>query len=129
MGGALALLDAVLFRMLLGPTTEIRTVLYGMSRVGNEQFVNFVDALLPASVKNIVNMNDPYPVTPSLALGFHGVAGEIHIQDSDGKWIVCPGDDNADPRCIAGTVTSLNDANFSNHIGPYDSITISCTGS
>jgi hypothetical protein len=126
-GGALALLDGALFRMLLNPTTDVKVVTYGMSRVGNQPFASFVDAILAQNVKNIVNMRDPWPVAPAISLGYSQVAGEIHIRRG-GQWTVCPGDNNGDPRCIAGTVTSLNNANMQDHFGPYDNIMMTCSG-
>ena len=125
LGGAIALLDGVLLRMLLNPTTEVRVVTYGMSRVGNNVFAGLVDALLPGSVKHINNKRDPVPMVPAISLGYHQVSGEVHIQD-DGGWISCPGQDNADPRCTAGSVTSINNAQFSDHPGPYNGIMINC---
>lgn len=126
-GGAIALLDALFFSMILGPSTEVRSVNYGMSRVGNDAFAGFVDSLLPGNVKRIVNKRDPYPVVPALSLGYSAVDGEIHIRE-DGIWISCPDTDNGDPRCIAGTVTSMNAANFQDHLGPYDGVVLSCSG-
>jgi predicted lipase len=125
LGGAIALLDGLLLRMLLDPTTEVRVVTYGMSRVGNSAFASMVDAILPGGVKHINNKRDPVPVVPALSLGYNQVSGEIHIQDT-GEWISCPGEDNGDPRCTAGTVTSINNAQFSDHPGPYNGIMINC---
>lgn len=125
LGGAIALLDGVLLRMLLDPTTEVKVVTYGMSRVGNDEFAGLVDAILPGNVKHIGNKRDPVPIVPAISLGYHQVAGEIHIQDN-GKWISCPGEDNMDPRCIAGTVTSINNAQFGDHPGPYNGIMMNC---
>jgi predicted lipase len=125
LGGAIALLDGVLLRMLLNPTTDVKVVTYGMSRVGNNVFAGLVDAMLAGSVKHINNKMDPMPVVPALSLGYTQVAGEIHIQDN-GNWVSCPGDDNMDPRCIAGTVTSINNAQFKDHSGPYNGIMINC---
>lgn len=125
LGGALSLLDGVLLRMLLPPTTEVRVVAYGLPRAGNGDFASFVDSILPDTVKHINNRNDPVPIVPAISLGYHQISGEIHIQNS-GAWISCPGEDNGDPRCSAGTVTSINDAVFSDHSGPYDNVMINC---
>lgn len=125
LGGAISLLDAVLLRMLLPPTTEVRVVAYGLPRVGNSAFAGFVDAMLPGTVKHINNKKDPLPIVPAISLGYNQIIGEIHIQAS-GAWISCPGEDNGDPRCSVGTVTSINDATFSDHSGPYDGIMINC---
>lgn len=126
LGGALALLDGLLIRMLLSTTTDVRVVAYGLPRVGNSEFAGFVDAMLPQSVKRINNKRDPYPIAPAISLGYHNVRGEVHIQNN-GKWIACPDDDNADPRCSVGTVTSMNDANFADHLGPYDNVMMTCS--
>jgi predicted lipase len=125
LGGAIALLDGLLLRMLLDPNTEVRVVTYGMPRVGNQEFASTVDALLAHSVKHIGNKRDPVPIVPAISLGYNQVSGEIHIEDS-GKWIQIPGGDNGDPRAIAGTVTSINDANFADHTGPYNGVSIGC---
>ena len=125
LGGAVALLDGVLLRMLLDPTTDVRVVTYGMSRIGNDNFAGMVDAILPGKVKHINNKRDPVPIVPAISLGYRQVAGEIHIQDN-GQWVMCPGEDNGDSRCIAGTVNSINDATFSDHSGPYNGIMINC---
>jgi predicted lipase len=126
-GGAIALLDALFFSM-NGMPNQVKTVNYGMSRVGNQAFAGLVDAYLPENVKRIVNKRDPFPVVPALSLGYSHVAGEVHIQE-DGKWTSCYGDDNGDSRCIAGTVTSMQDANFNDHFGPYANVTtLACSG-
>jgi predicted lipase len=125
LGGAISLLDGVLLRMLLPPTTEVRVVAYGLPRVGNSIFAGFVDSILPGTVKHINNKKDPLPIVPAISLGYNQVIGEIHIQDS-GAWISCPGEDNGDRRCSVGTVTSINDATFSDHPGPYNGVMINC---
>jgi len=125
LGATIALLDGVLFRMLLDPTTEVRVVAYGMPRIGNQAFAGFVDAILPGKVKHINNKRDPLPVVPALSLGFQQPSGEIHIQQ-DGSWVQCPGEDNGDSRCSVGTVTSINDASFGDHSGPYNGVMINC---
>ncbi len=124
-GAGLALLDGVLLRMLLAPNTDVRVIAYGLPRIGNDVFANFVDAILPRRVKHIANMRDPVPTVPAISLGYHQCSGEIHIQQS-GQWIECPYQDNGDPRCIAGTVSSINSANFNDHYGPYDGVMMSC---
>ena len=127
-GGAVSLLDALFLRMQVVPaTTEVKTVSYGMPRPGNGPFADMVDSVLPGSAKRICNKKDPYPVVPALSTGYSSPDGEIHIQEN-GNWISCYGHDNGDNHCIAGTVTSINDAVFQDHSGPYDGIMISCLG-
>lgn len=127
-GAAIALLDGLLIRTMVSPNIDVKVVAYGMPRLGNQEFASFVDAILPQAVKHIGNKKDPVLVVPALSLGFAGISGEIHISEN-GKWNVCPGQDNGDPRCAVGTITSLNDASFSDHTGPYDNIMMQCNGS
>ena len=126
LGAALALLDGVRLRLLLAPTTDVRVVGYGMPRVGNHAFANFVDAILPGRVEHINNKHDPIPIMPAKFAGYHHVSGEIHIQEETGEWIGCPGQDNPDPRCIVGAVPSIFQAKFSDHSGPYNNIMLKC---
>ncbi len=126
LGAALALLDGVFLRIQLDPTIKISVVGYGMPRVGNEDFANFVDTILPGRVKHINNKKDPIPIVPGMWLGYHHVSGEVHIQNDSGGWITCPGQDNPDPRCIVGTVSSIFSAKFSDHHGPYNGVILKC---
>jgi predicted lipase len=89
LGAALALLDG-LFLSLNLPSVTVKVVGYGMPRVGNQAFADFVDNQLGGLVTHINNEEDPVPTLPGRFLGFHHVSGEIHIQDS-GTWDVCPG--------------------------------------
>ena len=93
LGAALALLDGVRLRLVLAPTTDVRVVGYGMPRVGNQDFANFVDTILPGRVEHFNNKHDPIPIIPAMSLGYHNVMGEVHIQET-GEWIACPGQDN-----------------------------------
>jgi predicted lipase len=127
LGAALALLDGVSFRLILDPTTNVNVIGYGMPRVGNQDFANLVDTILPGCVKRITNKHDPIPIVPAKAQGYHHVSGEIHIQQT-GEWITCPGQDNADARCIVGAVPSIFNAKFSDHSGPYNNIMLKCGG-
>jgi hypothetical protein len=68
----------------------VKVVSYGMPRVGNQDFANFVDTKLHGQVTHINNQEDPIPVVPLIAMGFHHPSGEIHIANS-GVWDVCPG--------------------------------------
>jgi predicted lipase len=89
LGGALALLDGVFLSLKL-PSATVRVVSYGMPRVGNQAFANFVDSQLSGRVTHVNNEEDPIPTVPGIFLGFHHPSGEIHIQDS-GAWDSCPG--------------------------------------
>ena len=127
LGAALALLDGVRLRLLLSPTTDVKVIGYGMPRVGDQGFANFVDVILLDRVSRINNKKDPVPTLPPMGLfgGYHHVSGETHIQET-GEWIECPGEDNRDPRCIVGAVPSIFQAKAPDHIGPYNNIMLKC---
>lgn len=68
---------------------------YGLPRVGNQAFADYVDQHITvlnggAGLVRINNKEDPVPILPGMFLGFHHPSGEIHIQDS-GAWDACPG--------------------------------------
>jgi predicted lipase len=90
LGGALALLDGLFLRLNLPASVAVKVVSYGMPRVGNQDFANFVDKQLNGQVTHINNQEDPVPLVPLIAMGFHHPSGEIHIIDS-GSWENCPG--------------------------------------
>jgi hypothetical protein len=90
LGAALSLLDGVFLRLQLDPSVTVSMVGYGMPRVGNQAFVDFVDGQLAGLVTHINNKEDPIPILPGRFLGFHHPSGEVHIQDS-GAWDACPG--------------------------------------
>ncbi len=78
-GGALALLDALFLSRQLNQI--VKAITYGMPRVGNQAFADFVDGNVPLT--HINNKEDPIPTLPPLSLGYRHASGEIHIQDSD----------------------------------------------
>jgi hypothetical protein len=88
LGAAISLLDAVYLPLWLPSTTNFKTIVYGLPRVGNKQFADYVDA--HATLTHINNKKDPVPILPFKWLGFVHPAGEIHIEES-GEWANCPG--------------------------------------
>ncbi|KAL5536678.1 hypothetical protein ACEPAF_501 [Sanghuangporus sanghuang] len=129
LGAALALLDAVYLRLHLPSSTVFKTVGYGMPRVGNQEFADYVDAHVTFSgggLSRINNQKDPIPILPGRGLGFHHPSGEIHIQESN-AWDACPGQDNTDERCTVGAVPNIFVSDSDDHSGPYDSIVMGCT--
>ena len=89
LGAALALLDAVYLPLHLPAGTTFRTVGYGMPRVGNQAFANYVDSHV-TSLTHINNKEDPVPILPGRFLGFVHASGEVHIMDNN-QWVACPG--------------------------------------
>ena len=91
LGAAVALLDALYFRIQFNSSVNVRMVGYGMPRVGNRPFANWVDSHLGSQVTHINNLKDPIPILPPRFLDFHHPSGEVHITDS-GTWESCPGE-------------------------------------
>ncbi|KAF8470270.1 lipase [Russula ochroleuca] len=125
LGGALALLDGVYLRLQLSKDVTVKVISYGMPRVGNQAFVNFVDSQLSRVVTHVNNQEDPIPIVPGMDLGYHHPSGEIHILDS-GAWDACPGQDNPSDLCIVGDVENIFEGNLKDHDGPYAGITMGC---
>ena len=91
LGAALALLDGLYLSLNL-PNAEVRVIGYGMPRVGNHAFANWVDSSrLSGQVTHINNKKDPVPILPGRSLGYHHASGEVHITGS-GAWEYCPGE-------------------------------------
>lgn len=95
LGAAISLLDTVFLQLQLPSSTPLRMIGYGLPRVGNQDFADYVDQHITslgggAGLVRINNMEDPVPILPGMFLGFHHPSGEIHIQDS-GAWDSCPG--------------------------------------
>jgi predicted lipase len=71
LGAALALLDSVLLRLQLPTTISVKFIGYGLPRVGNQAWANFVDARLSEDVTHINNKQDTVPIVPGMFLGYH----------------------------------------------------------
>ena len=98
LGAALALLDAVYLPLHLPSDTQFKTFAYGLPRVGNQAFADYVDSHITnldggTGLTRITNKKDPIPTTPGMFLGFHHPSGEIHIEDNN-AWDACPGKSN-----------------------------------
>ncbi|KAF8555830.1 alpha/beta-hydrolase [Imleria badia] len=123
LGAAITLLDSVYLPLWLPAGTTFQTIGYGLPRVGNQAFANYVDANL--HLTHINNEEDPIPICPGMFMGFVHPSGEVHIQDS-GEWAACPGQDNPSTQCIVGDVPEIWDGNLDDHDGPYNGITMGC---
>ncbi|KAI0766146.1 lipase [Trametes elegans] len=123
LGAALGLLDAI-FLPLHIPNIDVKFIGYGLPRVGNQAFADYVDAQ-PISVTHVNNEEDIVPILPGKFLGYHHPSGEVHIQDS-GAWLACPGQDNPSDECIVGDVSTIFDGSTSFHDGPYNGVKIGC---
>jgi predicted lipase len=119
LGAALALLDSVYLPLHVPAGTRVSAFTYGMPRVGNANFANYVDATHNGNLTHINNKEDPIPIIPGSFLGYVHPSGEVHIQDS-GSWVACPGHDNPSNLCIVGDVPTVFQGNLLDHDGPYD---------
>ena len=119
LGAALALLDAVYLPLHLPAGTLVHMVGYGLPRVGNAAFADYVDRNGALTLKHVNNREDPIPILPGRFLGFAHPVGEVHIQDS-GAWDACSGQDNPSTLCIVGDVPTVLEGHISDHLGPYD---------
>lgn len=122
LGAAITLLDAVYLPLHISGVS-FKTVGYGLPRVGNQAFADYVDAHV--SLTHINNKEDPIPTVPGMFLGFVHPSGEVHITDAN-AWEACPGQDNPSTQCIVGDVPEVWDGDESDHDGPYDGITMGC---
>ncbi|KAI0636124.1 lipase [Trametes polyzona] len=123
LGAAIGLLDALFLHLQLSGKT-VRFVGYGMPRVGNQAFADFVDGL-PISVTHVNNKKDIVPILPGRFLGFHHTSGEVHIQESN-AWAACPGQDNTSDECTVGDVPNISEGDADDHSGPYDGVEMGC---
>ncbi|KZW02191.1 lipase class 3 family protein [Exidia glandulosa HHB12029] len=120
LGAAIGLLDALFIRPLIPSSTPFKFVGYGLPRVGNPTFADWVDSLLP-DLTRVNNMQDPVPIIPGRFLGFGHPSGEVHIS-STSQWLACSGQDSEETGCINDTEPTIFNSDESNHDGPYDGI-------
>ncbi|KIJ65457.1 hypothetical protein HYDPIDRAFT_174924 [Hydnomerulius pinastri MD-312] len=119
LGAAIALLDSVYLVQHLPSEITIKTIGYGLPRVGNQAFADYVDTNL--RLTHINNRQDPIPTCPGQFMGYAQPSGELHIESS-GEWASCPGQDNPSSQCSYGAVPTVFDGNMENHNGPYNGI-------
>ncbi|OJA11520.1 hypothetical protein AZE42_09430 [Rhizopogon vesiculosus] len=62
LGAAISLLDSVYLPLWLPKGTTFRTIGYGLPRVGNQDFANYIDANV--HLTHINNKEDPIPIVP-----------------------------------------------------------------
>ncbi|KAI0741322.1 lipase [Daedaleopsis nitida] len=125
LGAAIALLDSVYLPLHLPNSTRVRAIVYGLPRVGNQEFADYVDAHSDITPVTHISRNlDPVPSLPLLSLGYHQPQGEIHVTATD-MWLLCPGQDNPSPECAAGAV-NLTHWSGPDHSGPFDGVHIQC---
>ncbi|KAH9936333.1 alpha/beta-hydrolase [Fomitopsis serialis] len=120
LGGALAELDAVYFKLNLPSNIAVVGRTFGTPRVGNSDWADLVNSLVPDFTR-MNNVDDPVPIVPGRFLGFQHPETELHVvSDSSYKVVACPGDDDAtDADCTISSVPNIVDADLLDHLGPY----------
>ncbi|KAF9518115.1 hypothetical protein BS47DRAFT_375650 [Hydnum rufescens UP504] len=127
LGGAIALLDAVYLPLHL-PGFTFSTSVFGLPRVGNPAFADYVDAHV-TNFAHITNKLDPIPILPPRSLGYAHPSNEKHIVTTgtaDGDWYACDGHDNTSVDCSTGAVPDILASHEADHDGPYGTIRMGC---
>lgn len=124
LGGAISLLDAIFLPLHISGLT-VSFYGYGLPRVGNKDFANYVDNQLDGRFTRITNLKDPVPIIPGRFLGFRHPSGEAHIDNGE-IWKWCPGQDNTDAQCSIGDTPNIFVSDSNEHDGPYNGIIIKC---
>ncbi|KIM35591.1 hypothetical protein M413DRAFT_79247 [Hebeloma cylindrosporum] len=122
LGAAIALLDGVYLPLHISGVS-FKVIGYGMPRVGNQAFADYVDAHL--SLTHINNRMSFLSFQARRFLGYHHPSGEVHIMDN-GQWVSCPGQDNTSTECTVGDVPNIFEGSTSDHDGPYDGVEMGC---
>ncbi|ESK95718.1 hypothetical protein Moror_12502 [Moniliophthora roreri MCA 2997] len=96
LGASIASLDAMMLKEKLDPSVEITTTVFGLPRVGNQEWADFVDVTLGSSFTHITNQDDPVPIVPPRFLGYQHPSNEVHIKAVDNAGqatdvVACPG--------------------------------------
>jgi len=121
LGAAIAMMDALMFNLNLDPSVEVKTVMFGLPRGGNQEFADLLDQKLGKSFQFITNQHDPVPEVPPRFVGYAHASNEVHIASIDATTAVptsvldCPGQDNV--NCATGN--NLLKASVGDHKGPY----------
>ncbi|KAL0953911.1 hypothetical protein HGRIS_005077 [Hohenbuehelia grisea] len=121
LGAALSLLDGIYLPPHF-PGVSFRVIGYGMPRVGNKVFADYVDRQ-KLSVTRINYGGDSVPHLPLKEMKFNHPAGEIHIHKTSGAWITCPGQENEDAQCTNKAIPNVFSGSVADHLGPFDGVT------
>ncbi|TBU54205.1 hypothetical protein BD310DRAFT_951591 [Dichomitus squalens] len=123
-GAAIGLLDSVFLPLHLPSTVATRFVGYGLPRVGNEAFANYVDAQYQkVSVTHINNREDIIPILPGAHSDTTTRPARFTSKTLASGWHA---PDNTDDRCIVGDVPNTFLGNLTDHGGPYGGIEMGC---
>ncbi|TBU28791.1 hypothetical protein BD311DRAFT_806639 [Dichomitus squalens] len=124
LGAAIGLLDSVFLPLHLPSTVATRFVGYGLPRVGNEAFANYVDAQYQkVSVTHMNNREDIIPILPGAHSDTTTRPARFTSKTLASGWHA---PDNTDDRCIVGDVPNTFLGNLTEHGGPYGGIEMGC---
>ncbi|KAJ7579670.1 alpha/beta-hydrolase [Mycena floridula] len=117
LGAALAMMDSVLLRQTLPSRIKISVMIFGLPRVGNQAWANYVDTKLKGALTYVSNGGDIVTRVPPRLLSFRHPRGEVHIKipGDETSLIACDGQEN-----MGGSVgNSIFQLNGVDHTGPY----------
>ncbi|KZT56754.1 alpha/beta-hydrolase [Calocera cornea HHB12733] len=118
LGAAVGLLNALYLATHI--SVPITTRVFGLPRVGNQAFANYVESVLPG-LWHVTDDNDIVPRLPSTDFGYEHPSGEVFITQVGGStYDLCPGQENY--NCAIG-IFFLEDSD-SPHDGPYAGVRI-----
>jgi len=125
LGSAVSLLDTMFLRTNLPADVTVQSMLFGLPRVGNPDWANWIDkSTRPGDKFNfVVNGADPVPKIPPVEINYRHPAGEIFQRNSTSGAIdtlSCPGQENE--NCSTGI--SVLDSNADFHKGAYAGVLI-----
>lgn len=133
LGAAISLFDALAIQNTFKNAT-VDTVLFGMPRIGNQEFANLVDEVLP-NQKHIINQRDPVPHLPFQSFGFRQASGEVWIESNktskrrdqqnslSTNTITCPGQENSN----CSNTIHFGQFDLDDHDGPYFDVEMRCS--
>lgn len=94
LGGALATIMAVYIQK-RNPRATVSCRAFGMPRLGNPAWADYVDATLGTDAQHLNNFIDVVPQLPSRNFGYQQSSNEIWIADDHGKeYRACAGQEN-----------------------------------
>ncbi|KAJ3741672.1 alpha/beta-hydrolase [Lentinula detonsa] len=119
-GAAIATLGAVMLHEQLDSSVKKSVVVFGLPRMGNEHWANYVDSTIGSEFHRVTDRKDPVVDLPPHLLNFFHPSGEIHIEEVDEngqatKVAACPGQENK--HCSAGN--SIFHDEWLNHRGRF----------
>ncbi|WFD36903.1 hypothetical protein MCUN1_003794 [Malassezia cuniculi] len=116
LGAAIAVLFGVKLESLLGKGSVKYVLGFGLPRLGNQVFADYVDETLGGRLYYAVNGDDIVARLPPRAFGYQHPSGQIWISPANSdQWVYCPGQENT--HCSLSVIP--NPIPLLNHVGTY----------